>query len=69
MERIAAALLAYADVAPLDLLRAHEIQADLRAIAGKPHHHRASIGSDACWVCGRDLRDAVHHRLTARTED
>lgn len=56
------ALLAYAGQAPLDRLSPREIQRDLRAIAGQPHIHRASISSDQCWVCKRDLRDPIHLR-------
>ena len=60
--RSVVALRRYASHAPLDLLSPRELQADLLAIAGNKHMHRASIGSDACWICGRDLRDAVHER-------
>lgn len=58
--KLRSAVLAYAGQAPLDLLSPREIQHDLRSIAGEPHIHHASIGSDHCWVCKRDLRDSVH---------
>lgn len=64
-ENLKDAVLAYAGQAPLDLLTAQEIQRDLRSIAGVPHTHRASIASDRCWVCKRDLRDPVHLRTDA----
>mgnify|MGYP006180258757 CR=1 FL=1 len=60
MDATARALRQYASLAPLDILSARQIQSDLKAIAGEGHVHRASIGSNECWVCGRDLRDPVH---------
>lgn len=58
--RLKAAIKNYARHQPLDLLRSFEIQRDLLAIAGAPHPHRASIGSDECALCGLDLRHPVH---------
>lgn len=58
--KVKRALEHYANHAPLDLKSCREIQADLRAIAGKRHYHKASIGSDACDLCGRNFRDAIH---------
>ena len=52
----------YATHAPLDILRPREIQRDLFAIAGATHIHRASIGSDQCALCRRDLRHKIHER-------
>lgn len=54
----------YASHATLDLLHPSEIQRDLRAIAGERHMHRKSIGSDACDLCGRDLRNEIHAETT-----
>lgn len=59
---VSAALKRYASHQPLDLKTPREIQQDLLAIAGETHWHRASIGSDECLICGRDLRDSVHRR-------
>jgi len=52
----------YANHEPLDLKSAHEIQSDLLAIAGEKHIHKAGINSDACAICGRDIRNEVHYR-------
>jgi len=62
LETMRRAIQSYANHAPLDLHRPAQIQRDLLAIAGQAHYHRASIGSDACLVCKRDLRDPVHLR-------
>jgi len=60
--RLCRAIGHYAHHAPLDLKSASEIQHDLMAICGEKHTHRRSIGSDACDLCGRDLRHEVHLR-------
>ena len=59
-ERVTRAVRNYASHQPLDLMTPGDIQRDLLAIAGDKHRHRASIGSDDCLVCGRDLRHEVH---------
>jgi len=60
-ERLKAAIRRYASHQPLDLKTPRELQEELLAIAGEPHRHRASIGDDSCLLCGRDLRNEVHH--------
>lgn len=62
LERIKAAIRDYATQHPIDLTSSRELQADLLAIAGARHCHRKSIGSDACLLCGEDLRADVHIR-------
>jgi hypothetical protein len=59
-DRVCRAIGHYAGHAPLDFKKPREIQADLFAIVGSPHVHVASIGSDECDLCGRDLRHEVH---------
>ena len=56
------ALTHYANHAPLDLKKLNVIQHDLRAILGEKHIHAAGIGTDACDLCGRDLRNDIHER-------
>lgn len=63
--RICRAIGHYASHAPLDLKTAREIQADLFAICGHRHNHVASVGSDECDLCGRDLRHDVHIRVAS----
>jgi hypothetical protein len=62
------ALRRYAGIQPLDLLSARDIQADLLAIAGGQHTHRAMIRSDECLLCGHDLRDEVHTSIRKERE-
>jgi len=62
LETMRKAVLHIANHSPLDLMKPHDIQARLRAIAGERHTHAASIGSDVCNICLRDLRDEVHLR-------
>ena len=59
-DRVTKALLSYARLAPLDLKRPSDIQADLLAIAGRRHQHVRSIGSDVCLICMADRKDPVH---------
>ena len=59
-ERLLSAIRRYASHQPLDLKTPSEIQADLLAIAGEPHRHKASVGDDSCLLCGRDLRNEIH---------
>lgn len=65
--RICRAIGHYAEHAPIDLKSPSEIQRDLRAICGERHYHVASIGSDECDLCGRDLRNEVHISVAFRT--
>jgi hypothetical protein len=62
LETMRRAIQSYANFSTLDLHSSAQIQRDLLAIAGQAHHHRSSLGSDACLVCKRDLRDPVHIR-------
>lgn len=66
--RVCRAIGHYASHAPLDLKSPREIQHDLFAICGEPHVHVASIGSDECDLCGRDLRHETHARAALSRE-
>lgn len=59
--QVLTAIRRYANHQPLDVKSPREIQRELLAIAGDEHVHVAST-SDACLICGRDLRDDVHIR-------
>ena len=65
---IECALRRYAGIQPLDLLRAQELQSDLRAIAGDQHVHRAMIRSDECLLCGHDRLDEVHTSIPKKAD-
>ena len=64
--RMARAIGHYAAHAAIDLKSPKEIQDDLRAIAGWPHTHIASIGSDDCDLCGHNFRHDIHHRIARK---
>lgn len=63
MSRLERAIEHLANHAPFDLMSPHEIQKRLLQILGEPHTHKASIGSDMCDICLRDLRDDIHLKL------
>lgn len=65
LERMKAAILHLANHAPLDLMGPSEMQQHLRAIAGEPHVHKASIGPnrDQCDICLCDIRNEVHIKV------
>lgn len=59
--RMKEALLSYAAVGPLDLLKPSEIQRDLRSIAGWEHAFRPMIMGSLCFICHHSKHHEVHN--------
>lgn len=61
-DRLKLAIKDFANLHPIDLLSAREVQEQLLFLCGAKHHHVSTIGSDQCFLCKHDLRHEIHLR-------